>query len=119
MRAGRPKKTLLALLKSTSFKLGELQQICDWGEVSNTGDKVVLAARIMEGSKNYYINFMTVDLDDLTYLQLLCKCHREDLPSKGELSVLQKTIKHFIGGGAKKTATRQSTRTWHLCSNMG
>eukprot|EP00961_Rhodomonas_salina_P233154 3150509-Rhodomonas_salina.1 len=46
---------------------------------------------------------MTVDLDDLTYLQLLGKCHREDLPSKGERSVLQKTIEDFIGGGEKNS----------------
>eukprot|EP00961_Rhodomonas_salina_P161481 2174436-Rhodomonas_salina.1 len=86
MSARRQKKTLLALLKSASFKLGELQQICDWGEVSNTGDKAELAARIVEGAKKDDIDFMTVDLDDLTYLQLLGKCHREDLPSKGDQS---------------------------------
>eukprot|EP00961_Rhodomonas_salina_P047120 632590-Rhodomonas_salina.2 len=52
MSTGRPKKTLFRLLKGASFKLGELQQSCDWGEVSNTGDKAVLAARIVEGAKN-------------------------------------------------------------------
>eukprot|EP00961_Rhodomonas_salina_P072382 972732-Rhodomonas_salina.1 len=63
MSAGRPKKTLLALLKSASFKLGELQQSFHWGEVSNTGDKAVLAARIVEGAKNNEMMMMPNDDD--------------------------------------------------------
>eukprot|EP00961_Rhodomonas_salina_P125706 1693539-Rhodomonas_salina.1 len=110
MSSGRPKQTLLVMRKSASFEWGEAKisvggpkKTLLWGEVSNADDRAMLEARIVDGVKNYDIYFMTADLDDLMRLKWFGKRYREDVPSKGERSVLQKPIKNHIGCWEKES----------------
>jgi hypothetical protein len=98
--ADRSKAAMEAFLKN--LKLSQLQALCGKGSIKQDGDKSQLAARIAAAAKITGVDFDAVDLENLSYMQLLGKCVSEGLPTQGRRSQL---ISYIRSQGDKKRKT--------------
>ena len=80
-----------------SCNVAELQGLCEMAEIDNNGSKPELAQRFMDAGSIKDLDFMTADMDDMSFAAVFTKAFDLKLPTKGKRSEIQREIRRHLG----------------------
>jgi hypothetical protein len=109
MSAARKIKSLEEFL--AEMKAEDIKRLCERNETDSGGTKKTMMGRLLIAGDIKEIDFLKVDLDELTFMQVFTKCVAEGLPSIGKRSEIQAILREHLRGPGGKTGKKNGKGT--------